>query len=209
MFDLDGTLIDTIEDITDALNVALASTPSSRVLGVEETIHYVGSGVKELIKRAMPLSASADELQSALDHFMRYYGSRLAVKSRPYPGVIETLNALGAYQKAVISNKQEAMCKAILAQLNMGRFFRLIFGGDAFIEKKPSPMPILETLQRLSIDKRHALMIGDSDHDIEAGKAAGVKTVAVTYGYRRKEKLIGADFMIDAMPELLPIVNSF
>jgi phosphoglycolate phosphatase len=128
-----------------------------------------------------------------------------------YPSVKETLARLVNYKKAVISNKREHLSRGILHKLDLLQFFDLVVGSDTALQKKPSAIPVLYVLQKLGIRPEEAVMIGDSNFDIIAGKNAGVTTVAVTYGYRERKDLIDADYMVevfDALPAVLDRISS-
>jgi len=209
IFDLDGTLIDSSKDITDAINYAI--TPFGvKPLTVNEIKERVGSGITKLIEALLPYEEikrlSGNPGEEAIRRFLEYYSMHLLDNTGSYLGVRETLQKLAAYKKAVISNKREVLSKRILEGLGLLRFFDVVLGSDSVSEKKPSPVPVLEVLGRLGASKDEAVMIGDSNYDIESAHAAGVKIIAVTYGYRSKEDLKSADFMIDSFKELLHIL---
>lgn len=209
IFDLDGTLIDSSQDITDAINYAI--TPFGvKPLTVNEIKERVGSGITKLIEALLPYEEikrlGGNPGEEAIGRFLEYYSMHLLDNTGSYLGVRETLQKLAAYKKAVISNKREVLSKRILEGLGLLRFFDVVLGSDSVSEKKPSPVPVLEVLGRLGASKDEAVMIGDSNYDIESAHAAGVKIIAVTYGYRSKEDLKSADFMIDSFKELLDIL---
>ncbi len=209
IFDLDGTLIDSSQDITDAINYAI--TPFGvKPLTVNEIKERVGSGITKLIEALLSYEEikrlGGNPGEEAIRRFLEYYSMHLLDNTGPYLGVRETLQKLTAYKKAVISNKREVLSKRILEGLGLLRFFDIVLGSDSVSEKKPSPVPVLEVLGRLGASKDEAVMIGDSNYDIESAHAAGVKIIAVTYGYRSKEDLKSADFMIDSFKELLDIL---
>ncbi|HCC69338.1 MAG TPA: hypothetical protein DEP99_05570 [Nitrospiraceae bacterium] len=205
IFDLDGTLVDSIQDITDALNYALAPL-NIGPFSTAEIKEKVGSGITKLIEGFIPEEKSGmrDEITK---RFLEQYSAHLLDNTNAYPGVKETLLKLGDYRKAVVSNKREALSKAVLDGLGLANFFDVILGSDSVPEKKPSPAPIIKVLETLGIDKDEAMIVGDSNLDIEAGKKAGIKTLAVTYGYRGKEFLTDADYMIDNMRYLLTVLQ--
>ncbi len=212
IFDLDGTLIDSSHDITDAINHAV--TPLGiRPLTVTEIKEMVGSGITKLIedlisteKIVLDSKPLYNLKEEAVNRFLEYYSAHLLDNTTAYPQVKETLSKLGRYKKAVISNKREGFSKRALEGVNLLEFFDVVLGSDSISERKPSPVPVFEVLKRLDVSKSETVIIGDSNFDIEAGKAAGVKTVAVTYGYRSKEALKEADFMIDKFRELLNVL---
>jgi len=200
IFDLDGTLVNSLEDITRALNYGTAPfglAPKT----VKEIGALVGEGITRVIERVIgdERLRYRDEI---LNRFLDFYSKHIVDNTSPYPGVRETLDSLKGYKKAVISNKREALSIKVLEGLDMLRHFDLVLGSDSTTEKKPSPVPVLHVLSTLDTKPQDAVMVGDSDFDIAAGKGAGVKTVAVTYGYRDKAFLKDADYMINEMMEL-------
>ncbi|MCL0075240.1 HAD-IA family hydrolase, partial [Thermodesulfovibrionales bacterium] len=124
-----------------------------------------------------------------------------------YPYVRETLEELKGHKKAVLSNKREALARKTLDGLGLLKYFDLIVGSDTTKERKPSPVPIFYALSRMNASPDKTVIIGDSSFDIEAGKAADIKTIAVTYGYRSLNSLKGADFTINKMSELAGILR--
>ena len=200
IFDLDGTLVNSAADITNALNYAIRPYGFER-LTVERTISLVGEGITRLIEKLVS-QKSADLKNVVLKRFLEYYSEHLTDLTVPYPGVPETLEMLGDYRKAVISNKREDLSRRLLENLALSGYFDVIWGSDSVPEKKPSPAPVIEMLKKISCGPDEAVMVGDSNYDIEAGRAAGVRTVAVSYGYRNVSLLKDADFIIDNMKEL-------
>ena len=200
IFDLDGTLVNSIADITNALNYAVGPYGFEQ-LTVERTTGMVGEGVTRLIEKLVGQKA-ADLKDVVLKRFLEYYSEHLTDLTVPYPGVPETLEMLGSYRKAVISNKREDLSRRLLENLGLSGYFEVIWGSDSVPEKKPSPAPVIEMLKKISCGPDEAVMVGDSNYDIEAGRAAGVRTVAVSYGYRKVSLLKDADFIIDNMKEL-------
>jgi phosphoglycolate phosphatase len=209
LFDLDGTLVDTIRDITNALNYALNSIGIKK-LTIDETKQFVGEGLTKLIEKV--LGEEKKELREAVTNtFLEFYTDHLIDYSPVYPHVKETLERLVKYKKAVISNKREYLSTEILDKLKLLGYFDLVVGSDTTIEKKPSAVPILYVLQKLKARPEETVMVGDSNFDIEAGRKAGVTTVAVTYGYRERQYLLAADHMIDQfneLPAVLDIISS-
>lgn len=201
IFDLDGTLVDTSGDITDALNHALIPC-GLPPMTEKDAIKLVGEGLTKLIEKILG-EERKDLKEKALNSFIEYYSSHLVVHSTLYPNVRETLSALRGIKKAVISNKREALSRRLLKELDVLEHFDLIVGSDTAPEKKPSPIPVLYVLDKLGVAAPEAVMVGDSNLDIEAGKKAGIfKSIAVTYGYRDRDTLKEADYFIDDMGEL-------
>jgi phosphoglycolate phosphatase len=206
MFDLDGTLVDTIQDISDALNYALRPYGVKR-LTVVDTMEMVGEGVSRLVEKAIPIE-KLHLKNDVMSRFIEYYSEHLADNSKVYPYVRNTLENLKGFTKAVISNKREAPSKRLLEELGLSEYFDLIIGSDTAGKRKPSPEPVLYAVTRLGSNPEESIIVGDSNYDIEAGEKAGVKTVAVTYGYRPRESLLKADYIIDDIRELMPLVNT-
>ncbi len=217
IFDLDGTLADTGQDITNALNYAL-NPFGTKEFSVEETKAMVGSGISKLLESLVPADAVIPESYTlengktdspadvVITRFLEYYDNHLIENTVAYPSVKETLAKLGDYKKAVLSNKREVYSKRVLEGIGIFQYFDVVLGSDSVREKKPSPVPIIDLMKTYEVSKEETLIIGDSNYDIEAGKAAGIKVVAVTYGFRSMEFLRDADFIIDAFDKLLEII---
>ena len=205
MFDLDGTIVDTVQDITDALNYAMKPYDIKN-LTVRDTMEMVGEGISRLIEKALP--AEKRHLKdTVVKRFLEYYSEHLTEKSRVYPHVEETLRNLTDFKKAVISNKREDLSKRLIEELGLAVYFDLIIGSDTAGERKPSAIPVLYIISKLGVSPEESIIVGDSNFDVEAGKKAGIKTVAVTYGYRHRELLTGADYIIDDIRELVPLLR--
>lgn len=205
IFDLDGTLVDSSVDLTNALNYAMEPYGFRR-LTVEDTIGLVGEGITRLIEKIV---GDADQAvkDEVTQRFLQHYTGHILDYTRDYPGVRETLERLGAYRKAVISNKREALSRMVLGGLGLLRHFDLVVGSDSAPERKPSPVPVRKVLADLGFEPSEAIMVGDSNFDVDAGRAAGVTTVAVTYGYRPRDMISHADYLIDRMPGLIPLLD--
>jgi len=202
MFDLDGTLADTGRDLADAVNFTrahfdLPNLPDATVLA------HVGRGVEHLLKQALP-EEKPNRFEEVLRVFLRRYEDHLLDATVLYPNVHETLEYFREKRQAVVSNKMHRLTVAVLRGLGVENFFDMILGGDSALEKKPAPALLHRALARFAVPAERALMIGDGDIDIEAGKQAGVVTCGVTYGLGRKEDIIAAapDFIVDSLSEL-------
>jgi phosphoglycolate phosphatase len=209
MFDLDGTLVDTVRDIANALNYAL-SAYGFNILTVEKTKEMVGEGLTRLVEKVIG-KENFPMREEIVNTFLAYYSEHLTDYSSVYPQVRETLELLSRYKKAVISNKREHLSAKLLDTMKLLTYFDIIVGSDSTAAKKPSALPLIYVLDRFAIKPHEAVMVGDSTYDIEAGKQAKVKTIAVTYGYRKNSSLLDADFMIDSfknLPAILDIISS-
>lgn len=207
IFDLDGTLVDSSIDITNAINYALEPY-GIKPLTVKETIKLVGEGITRLMEKL--IESRRSEIRNDINkevlakRFLEHYSSHLIDNTNVYPKVRETLEGLKEYKKAVISNKRESLSIKILNDLDLLKYFDLVLGSDSTPEKKPSPVPIRRVMERLHIsEKESVVIVGDSNFDIEAGRAAGIKTIAVTYGYRPLELLKNADYIINSFDEII------
>ncbi|OGW36911.1 MAG: hypothetical protein A2Y97_05270 [Nitrospirae bacterium RBG_13_39_12] len=204
MFDLDGTLVDTVRDITNALNYALRPYGLNE-LTVEVTVKMVGEGLTRLIEKV--LGEEKSQLRDAVKkRFLDYYSEHLIDYSETYPHVRETLENLSGYKKAVISNKREYLSAKLLDKLDLLKYFDLVVGSDTTSERKPSAVPVIHVINKLNVAIYESVIVGDSPYDIEAGKKAGVKTIAVTYGYGGKKDILDADYMIDSIESLLALI---
>ena len=202
VFDLDGTLVDSKEDLANAVNVALESfdlPPLPHPL----IYSYVGDGASALIQRALPKEKDV-LLPEVLDRFLGYYRRHLLDTTRAYPGVAGALRKwAGIYRMAVLTNKGLAMTREILSGLSLDGHFFEVRGGDSFGTKKPDPEGLLHILREAGVGAGETIMVGDSRNDVLAGRAAGAVTCGVTYG-------LGAsgfagyppDFTVDRFPEL-------
>ena len=203
IFDLDGTLIDSLPDLVDATNEMRGSfglTP----LGPEEVRRLVGQGARSLVERALP-GAAPGEVEQGLERFLGYNLAHIADKTRVYPGVVETLQALRVlgYTLCVLSNKNVALCREVLSRLGLGGFFPTVFGADSLPFRKPSPEPVLALLREFGVTAGECLLVGDSINDVAAGRGAGVVTVGCRYGYGDHAELAGADYLVEDFPSLL------
>ena len=201
--DLDGTLVDSSIDLTNALNYAVEPYDIERMT-VQRTKSLVGEGITRLIEKLLGQEMIAIR-QAVMDRFMEYYAAHLVDFTKPYAGVPETLAVLHRYKKAVISNKREALTRRVLLELGLLPYFDMVLGSDSVDEKKPSPKPLLKVMKMFSCNAGETVIVGDSNFDIAAGKAAGTYTVAVSYGFRDAGLLQQADRIIARFHEL-PLV---
>ena len=158
------------------------------------------------MERAL-VGASPAEIAKGLRHFLDYNEAHIADRTRLYPGAVETLTALAAQQAplTVVSNKNVALCRRLLALLGIEAYFAAVLGADSLPFRKPSPEPLLKLLSDFNVSPGEGIIIGDSSNDIEAGKGAGVITVGCTYGYGEPIELADADYRIDSLPELFKL----
>lgn len=209
VFDLDGTLIDTIADLGAAVNEALASK-GLPLHSPEEYRGMVGHGVRNLVRKALPEPLRGDEvlLDTLLEKFLAYYLAHIDVHSRAYPGISELLAQLQAagVQFAVASNKFQAGTERLIRRTFPGIPFAAVCGGRPDLPLKPDPAIIREILSRTGVRPDETVMVGDSGTDIATAAAAGIPCVAVTWGFRPKAALLGADRIVESVAQLRDVL---
>src|SRR5215475_629370 len=212
LFDLDGTLVDSRADLISSVNLMLAelgrgTLPETRV------ITFVGNGVRMLVERALRAvqkdPPQGQDVDRALEIFKRQYREHLLDQTRVYPGVKQTLARLCHIPKAVVTNKPYEFTTALLDGVGLSPYFKVIIGGDSLPERKPSPLMLFEAANRCGAQASECLMVGDSRVDVEAGRAANMKTCGYVPGFRGRTELVeaGADFVIESFSELCELVD--
>lgn len=201
IFDLDGTIADTLEDITASLNFALTKLGRPPV-SLASVRRFVGDGLDALLLRA--LGDRPEFLDDARGIYTVHHSRHQGDRSRLYPGVAETLRHFDAIPLGLISNKTTDFVQPLLERLGISGVFRVVLGADSGLPLKPAPDAILRILKDLQVQAADAAMVGDGTTDLRAGRAAGVTTCAVTYGYRTEEELRQAapDFVVHAMTDI-------
>jgi phosphoglycolate phosphatase len=202
MFDLDGTLANTGHDLADAVNYARAHFDLSPL--PEELIYaHVGRGVEYLLQHALP-EEDPGQFEEVMRVFLERYEHHLLDKTVLYPSVHDVLDYFRNKTRVVVTNKMYRLSVAVLRGLGIERQFDAILGGDSGPDKKPHPALLNAVLRRFDVHCTKAVMVGDGETDVEAGKRAGVITCGVTYGLGNKQALLEAqpDFLIDAFAEL-------
>ena len=204
IFDLDGTLIDSRLDLANSVNATrdhLGMSPISN-----ETVYtYVGNGVQVLIKRALGEGASEQDLAIAQQFFLDYYRKHMLDFTTLYPGTTEALAKLSAsgMRLAVLTNKPVRFSQAIVEGLGVGPYFRQVYGGNSFEQKKPHPMGIEALMAECQADRANTVMIGDSSVDVLTARNASVRAWGVSYGFQ-PESLVAQppDWMAHSMAEV-------
>lgn len=190
IFDLDGTLLNTLEDIADSLNHELARH-GMRQRTLSEVRGFVGDGARKLFERAVDGGAENPDFEELFSEFSAYYKDHAAIKTSPYPHIVELLDVL-SYKGvlcAVVSNKPDAAAR-IACQKHFGDRLALVVGDRQGIRLKPHPDALLDTVARLGV--QNAVYVGDSEVDVLTANAANVPVVAVTWGFRDEDALKGA-----------------
>ena len=191
IFDLDGTLLNTLQDLTDSTNFVLNSCDyPQRTL--DEVRDFVGNGVLKLIERAVPKNATSEDIQNCLRNFKEHYKNNMFNKTAPYNGIIEMLKNLnnGGYKTAVVSNKFDSAVKDLCCKY-FGNLIDFSAGENelAGIRKKPAPDTILKVLQKFELSQKDAIYVGDSEVDIQTAKNANIDCISVLWGFKSKEFL--------------------
>ena len=210
VFDLDGTLLDTLEDLADSTNFALAARGFPRRT-LEEIRQFVGNGVEELIRRAVPEGASPGETARCLADLKEHYLHHMREKTRPYPGILEMLESLRSHGRplAVVSNKFDAAVKGLCRDY-FGDLLPVALGEAPGCRKKPAPDLVFRSLELLQAPAAGAVYVGDSDVDLQTAANAGLPCLSVTWGFRDQQFLLehGATLLVDAPEELLDLLLS-
>lgn len=207
VIDLDGTLLDTAPDLAHAAELMMAELDLPQVpLATIKT--YIGNGVSRLVKRVLTGSMDAEPdaqlFARAYPIYQKHYGAHVSLHSRPFPGVVEGLQALRAMgvHMACITNKAEAFTLPLLRDTGLLDYFELVLSGDTLPKRKPDPLPLLHACQHFGVAANELLLIGDSLNDTQAARAAGSPVFCVPYGYNRGRPV--AELDLDAVvPSLL------
>ena len=208
IFDLDGTLVDSRLDIMHAVNHAVSPYAIDPV-DLAETTELVGEGAIRLMEKLLKKRKVNHDISMLVDRFESYYSAHPVSHTVVYPGVPETLRLLRDYRKAIVSNKFRSISLQVLERLELSQYFEEVAGVDTFPERKPSPLPVLRIMERFRARPKDTVIVGDSMYDIQAGRAAGTKTVAAAYGYGSRGFSDNADFIITDFPQLIDVINRF
>lgn len=208
IFDLDGTILNTLEDLADSVNHALKNNGFPERT-IEEIRSFVGNGIRRLIERAVPTGSEPEETGRVFDEFTKYYREHCADKTKPYDGVKELLGALRqkGYRTAVISNKADFGVQK-LCGIYFSGLFDYAVGEKPGIQRKPCPDGVFHVLEQMQATKEEAVYIGDSEIDIETAKNAGIEMIAVEWGFRDKAFLTekGAVCTVDNPGQILRLL---
>ena len=217
LFDLDGTLIDSVPDLALAVNEML--TALGRDTFTEDIIRYwVGNGAQTLVKRALSGSREVAEnideklFNEALNIFLGFYRQHLCADTHPYPHVAQTLQALKekGYRLGIVTNKPYEFVGPILTGLKLTGVFESYLGGNSLERKKPDPLPLLHICRELGVSVDASVIVGDSRNDILAANAAGMQSIGVTYGYNYGEDIAvyEPDAVVNDFGDILPMFEA-
>jgi phosphoglycolate phosphatase len=201
IFDLDGTLVNTLEDIASSVNFTLQKL-GRPVIPIDAVRQYVGDGIEMLMQRAL---GTRDEfLFDAVGIYKVHHSRNLVVRSRLYPAVIDMLEHFRGLPMTVISNKTSEFVHPLLDGLRISHYFSMVLGADSGLPLKPAPDAIRHIMAEFGAPQERTAIVGDGTTDVRAGKAAGIITCSVTYGFRSEEELrkAGPDYIIHTLSEL-------
>jgi phosphoglycolate phosphatase len=208
IFDLDGTLIDSKQDLIHSVNAMLRELGRSE-LAAEIISGYIGHGAPTLVARALGEGGTDDERQRALQFFLSYYEQHKMDTTYAYPGVGETLEKLANVPMAVLTNKPVRISVRILEAMGLAKYFRAIYGGNSFETKKPDPLGAKTILKELGAEPGEALLVGDSEVDVQTARNAGMMAAAVNYGFGVHDRgAYPADIYLDQFDDLVPLLGS-
>lgn len=207
IFDLDGTLLDTLSDLTDAMNSALESfgLPSHNEIFYKQA---VGDGIHLLAKRSLPKQQRTEEMTHRLVETMRQvYSQNWNNKTQPYANIPELLSALQNrhLQSAILSNKPDEKTKQCIAHYFPKHAFSIVMGASDLYPLKPHPAAVIQILKLIQVEKEHCLYVGDTNTDMQTARNAGLTAVGVSWGFRDSAELKehGADIIVDTPLDLL------
>jgi phosphoglycolate phosphatase len=209
IFDLDGTLIDSKGDLIQSVNAMLEEVGRTK-LTAETISGYIGHGAPTLVARALGATATEEEKQRALEFFLKHYEEHKLDSTCAYPGVEETLARLHSegLSMAVLTNKPVRISVRILEALGLTKYFQSIYGGNSFKTKKPDPLGANTILREFGAAAREAVVIGDSEVDVQTARNAETFAAAVNYGFGvHDRKMYPADVYLDEMGDLVPLLT--
>ncbi len=207
IFDLDGTLLDTLDDLTDGVNHTLASY-GMPIHTIAEICSYVGNGMEKLIERSIEGGHEHPQFDAILADFKSYYGKHCNEKTKPYPGILSLLQTLKEEGKkiAIVSNKGDFAVKE-LCEIYFKDYVKVAIGESKEVRKKPAPDTVFTAMKELGVKKEDCVYIGDSEVDIQTARNAGIPCISVLWGFRKKTFLQeqGASHFVEQAEEILQV----
>lgn len=211
IFDLDGTLLNTLDDMADSVNCILEKHGYS-IHDLEKYKYFIGNGMEKLIRRALPESSAQDEetVKTCLDEFMLEYDRRWDNLTRPYEGINDLMEALDSkgIEMSVLSNKPNEFTRLLIDKFFGLKRFKVVLGARKNVPKKPDPTAAFEISKLSKIPENEYLYLGDTGVDMKTANAAGMYAVGVTWGFRKADELLenGAKIIIDNPMELIKLL---
>ncbi len=215
IFDMDGTLIDSLPSIAYAINLMLKEL-NKEPISLDRVKDFIGRGSELLIKRTLLNRVDVDgieinkqEFKNAHSIFLNFYSQNLNAKTTLFPNTKETLQELkNSYKIALVTNKPHQFVNSILENLKIDSYFDYILGATEDIAKKPAPDMLIATCDNFNIEPKNSVMVGDSSNDILAAKAANIDTIAVTYGYSNEDiKALNPTVIVDNLAQIPRLLN--
>lgn len=213
LFDLDGTLIDSLPDVAAALNFALGRSTVNE-LKLDDVRAMIGQGAEPMIRLALDLiddPEESDSIELILKRFLDRYSEYPNVLTEVYPGVRGVLEGLKSanVKLGICTNKPSLTTKTVIAALDLEKYFNVILCGDQVVRQKPNGAHVIDLLNKLGADNDNAVLVGDSDNDIDAARNANIPSVAVSYGYSVKPiRNLGADAVVDKFEDLPEVLKN-
>ena len=211
IFDLDGTLLNTIADLGNAANHTLAELGLPQHT-LDEYRLMVGNGMRKLIMRALPQEKASDDafVDSTLTAFLEYYSEHIDLYTQPYPGIPELIDTLSAkgYKLAVASNKIQAGAEKLIEKFFPGIDFVAVMGNSPKYPLKPDAALVEYIMDKAGTDRAHTIMVGDSGTDIQTARNAGIPVIAVSWGFRPRHELTIADFIADDASQVIARISA-
>ncbi len=210
IFDLDGTLLNTLDDLAASCNHAL-DFYGYPTYPADDYRYFVGNGVGTLIERTMPKDADEEQKQKVREAFAEHYAQHYLDLTVPYDGIEALLRILKlqGYQVCVVSNKPHNYSKELLSKIFGEKFFSVIIGATEDMPKKPAPDGVLSCMKKLDLKPEHCVYIGDSDVDVLTAKNAGIPSIGVAWGFRGEEELkaAGAGYIVHTPKEIAQLLE--
>ena len=212
IFDLDGTLTDTLESLTYSVNATLNEMGMNPITE-EQCKSFVGNGARRLLELSIQAAGdrNAERIEEAVEIYRRIFKTRCTYHVAPYEGIVEMLDMLKTQgiKMAVLSNKPHSQTKDVVANFFQKDIFASVRGQQEGVPRKPDPAAVFLILEEFQVAPEECLYIGDSEVDMDTGHAAGVDTIGVTWGFRTRETLIshGANYIVNKAEEIISIVK--
>ena len=214
LIDVDGTLVDSVPDLAYCVDEMLKALDMP-VRGEDRVRHWVGNGVERLVRRGLinQLDGEPDEalFEKAMPIFNELYAENTSKRSRLYPGVKEALAFLKSTDVKIgcVTNKAAQFTLPIIRDLGIADYFELVVCGDTLPKKKPDPLPLLHSAEKLGVKPEDSLMLGDSMSDVKAARAAGFSIICMSYGYNHGEDIrdYNPDAVVDSMDEIRNLID--
>ena len=208
IFDLDGTLIDSKQDLIHSVNAMLVKMGRAGLH--EDTISgYIGHGAPTLVARALGNGAAEAEREQALRFFLAHYEEHKLDSTRPYPGVRAALEELREFPMAVLTNKPVRVSRRIVEGLGLEKYFRAVYGGNSFETKKPDPLGARTILEELGATPGETMIVGDSEVDVQTARNAGTLAAAVNYGFGTHDRAAyPADVYLERLTDLALLLEA-